>query len=105
VVPSSSSSLIESQQEFKSEEVSPSDNETVRFEASDHEARPITIENRLNEANKRVERLEVNVQQLSKPFIARANLQTPEEDIPLIAQIDPVEKVNTWIRFDKATSI
>lgn len=105
VLPSLSSSSLESQQEFKSGEVSPSYNEIVKFETSDHEARTITIENRLNEANKRIERLEVNIEQLSKPFIARANLQTSEEDIPLIAQIDPVEKVVTWIRFDKATSI
>jgi len=47
----------------------------------------------------------VKIQQLSEAFIAKANLQTPAQDIPLIAQIDPVEKVITWIRFNKATDI
>jgi len=102
VLPSLSS--LESQQEFKLEEFSPSENTVVEFETPDHEAK-ITIENKLNEANKRIERLEVKIQQLSEAFIAKANLQTPAQDIPLIAQIDPVEKVITWIRFNKATDI
>jgi len=97
-------SSLESQQEFKLEEFSPSENTVVEFETPDHEAK-ITIENKLNEANKRIERLEVKIQQLSEAFIAKANLQTPAQDIPLIAQIDPVEKVITWIRFNKATDI
>jgi hypothetical protein len=88
--------------EFKSEEISQSDNSAVEFETSDHEV-GTTTENRLNEAYKRIEKLEVQRQQLSELFITRANLQTPTQDIPLIAQIDPVERVITWIRIDKAS--
>jgi hypothetical protein len=60
------------------------------------------IANRSNETSKKIQELETQVQQLSELFIARANLQTPAQDLPLIAQIDPVKKLITSIQVDKS---
>jgi hypothetical protein len=54
-----------------------------------------TIQNKLDEANNRVDRLEKEVQWLSKPFTTNAYLQVADQDIPLVAQIDPVKKAIT----------
>ena len=64
-----------------------------------------TTQDKLYEANIRIKRLEVDVRQLSEPFVAMAYLQTAEHDIPLIVEIDPVEKVIMSIQIHKTTSI
>ena len=62
----------------------------------------VTIQNKLSEANKKVERLEEEVQRLSKPFTTNTILQTADQDIPIVAQIDPVKKSITSIQIDKS---
>jgi uncharacterized coiled-coil DUF342 family protein len=62
----------------------------------------VTIQNKLSEANKRIERLQEDVRSLSKPFVAKAYLQAADQDIPLVAQIDPVKKAITSIQIDKS---
>ena len=65
----------------------------------------ITTQNELSEANKKAEKLEEIVQWLSKPFTARTYLQAAYQDIPLVAEIDPVKKSIISIHMDKTTSI
>lgn len=60
----------------------------------------LTIQDELSEANNRIERLQEDVRSLSKPFVAKASLQTADQDIPLIAQIDPVKKIIISIQID-----
>jgi hypothetical protein len=60
------------------------------------------VETQYTEMNKRIERLEKEVQLLSKPFITKANLQASDQDIPLIAYVDPVKKSITSIQIDKS---
>jgi hypothetical protein len=62
----------------------------------------ITMQNEPKEANKRIERLEKEVQWLSKPFTTKAYLQAADQDILLIAKIDPVKKPITSIQIDKS---
>ena len=61
-----------------------------------------TIQNKLDEANKRIDRLEKEVQLLTKPFTANAYLQVADQDIPLVARIDPIKKVILSIQIDKS---
>lgn len=77
----------------------------------DHEAlslpsrESVTIQNEQNEqnkANKRIEKLEEGIRWLSEPFVAKAYLQNEYQDIPLVAQIDPVKKVIISIQIDKS---
>lgn len=107
--PRTSSSLsLEPSMEFGSGEYTPTNYAVIKCDSPDENTSTEEnkmIANRSNETNKKIQELESQVQQLSEPFIARANLQTPTQDIPLIAQIDPAERVITWIRFDKATGI
>jgi hypothetical protein len=63
------------------------------------------IQSELSAANKKIERLEDDVRRLSESFVAKTCIQARTRNIPLIVKIDPVEKVITWIRFDKATAI
>lgn len=63
------------------------------------------IQDKLNEANKRIKGLEAEVRLLSEPFDANANLPTIYEDVPLVARIDPVEKAIVSIWIENATSI
>jgi hypothetical protein len=65
----------------------------------------VRIQSELSETNKRIERLQQDVRQLSEPFVAKAYLQAAEQDIPLVARIDPVKKVITSIQVGKATRI
>jgi hypothetical protein len=64
-----------------------------------------TEEDRSSETNRRIQDLETEVRHLSKPFIAKTYLQTETENIPLVAEIDPVKKVVISIQIDKATNI
>jgi hypothetical protein len=61
-----------------------------------------SIQNKLDEANNRIVRLEEKVQWLSKPFTASAYLQVSDQDIPLVVQIDPVKKAIISIQIDKS---
>ena len=61
-----------------------------------------TIQNKLDEANKRIDRLEKEVQWLYKPFATNAYLQVADQDILLVAQVDPVKKVILSIQIDKS---
>jgi hypothetical protein len=62
-------------------------------------------QDKLYEANRRIEILEKDLRMLSEPFIAKTYLETTEQDIPLIVQIDPVKKAIISIQIEKATSI
>jgi hypothetical protein len=59
-----------------------------------------TTQNKLFEANQNIERLREDVRRLSERFDATAYLQTAEQDIPLIAQVDPVKKAIISIRLE-----
>ena len=59
-----------------------------------------TTQNKLFEANQNIERLREDVRRLSERFDATAYLQTAEQDIPLIAQVDPVKKAIISIRIE-----
>jgi hypothetical protein len=61
----------------------------------------VTIQKEQNRANKDIERLQEDVLWLSKPFVAKAYLQAADQDIPLVAQIDPVKKGITSIQVDE----
>jgi hypothetical protein len=63
------------------------------------------IAQQLNEAKRSIERLEEEVRWLSKPFVVKAYLQAADQDIPLIAQIDPAKKVILSIQIDESYSI
>jgi polyhydroxyalkanoate synthesis regulator phasin len=79
--------------------------ESVSYQSAEPEITPSPSEvrqgletyahNELSEANKRIERLIEDVRSLSKPFVAKAYFQAAEQDIPLVAHIDPVRKVIT----------
>jgi hypothetical protein len=56
----------------------------------------------LSGTNKRIERLQEDVRRLSEPFVARAYLQTAEQDIPLVARIDPMKKIITSIQVEES---
>jgi hypothetical protein len=60
-----------------------------------------TIQDKLNAANEMIEKLKADLQLLSEPFVAKAYLQVADQDIPLVAQIDPVKKAITSIRVVK----
>ena len=62
----------------------------------------VTIQKQKNKANKDIERLQEDVLWLSKPFVAKAYLQAADQDIPLVAEIDPVKKVIVSIQVDKS---
>jgi hypothetical protein len=59
-----------------------------------------TTNYKLFEASQNIERLREDVRRLSERFDAIAYLQTAEQDIPLIAQVDPVKKVIISIRIE-----
>ena len=59
-----------------------------------------TTHNKLFEANQNIERLREDVLRLSERFDATAYLQTAEQDIPLIVQVDPVKKAIISIRLE-----
>ena len=65
----------------------------------------VIIQNELNEAYKKIEKLEVDVWRLSEQFVARASLQALSETVLVVAHIDPVKKAITLIQTDNATSI
>jgi hypothetical protein len=64
----------------------------------------VIIQNELNEAYKKIEKLEADVWRLSEQFVARANLQALSETVLVIVHIDPVKKAITSIRTDNDTS-
>jgi hypothetical protein len=66
---------------------------------------PTRIAHQLNEAKRIIGRLEEEVQWLSKPFVAKSHLQAADQDILLIAQIDPAKKVILSIQIDESYSI
>jgi hypothetical protein len=65
----------------------------------------IKVQSELNEAYKKVEKLEADVRRLSEQFVAKANLQGHTKTIPLVAHIDPVKKIVTRIEFEKGSGI
>jgi len=65
----------------------------------DHEA------SALESYKKVIEKLEGEVQRLSKDFIARAILQAYTETFPLVVHIDPVKRIITRIEIDKDSGI
>jgi hypothetical protein len=65
----------------------------------------VIIQNELNEAYKKIEKLEADVWRLSEQFVARASLQALSETVLVVAHIDPVKKAITSIQTDNATSI
>jgi hypothetical protein len=82
-------------------EYDPQDHETL----SSLSREPSTVQNELNEAYKKIEKLEAEVRRLSEHFIAKAILQAYTETFPLVAHIDPVEKIITRIGFEKGSGI
>jgi hypothetical protein len=101
----SSSVSLEPSREFGSGEYTPTNYAVMKSERPDENTsmgENKMIANRSNETSKKIQELETQVQQLSELFIARANLQTPAQDLPLIAQIDPVKKLITSIQVDKS---
>jgi hypothetical protein len=99
-------SPLKSQEELESEDYTASDVTAMVSETPVRED-PINMElkttqDRLYEANKKIERLEADVQHLSKLFVAKAYLQAAEQDILLVANIDPVRKVIMSIQVDKS---
>jgi hypothetical protein len=96
---------LEPSMEFGSGESTPTNYALIKCDSPDENTSTEEnkmIANRSNETNKKIQELETQVQQLSEPFIARVNLQTPTQDILLIAQIDPVKRVITSIHVDKS---
>jgi hypothetical protein len=77
-------------------------NSLAQAEDSSLPKKSVTIQNELSEANKRIERLQEDMRSLSKPFVAKASLQAADQDIPLVAKIDPVKKSITSIQIDKS---
>jgi hypothetical protein len=65
----------------------------------------VIIQNELNEAYKKIEKLEADVWRLSEQFVARASLQALSETVLVVVHIDPVKKAITSIQTDNATSI
>jgi hypothetical protein len=57
---------------------------------------------KLDNAIKEIDRLQIRVRQLSEQFIAKTYLQAGDQDIPLVAQIDPVKKIITSIQIDES---
>lgn len=74
-----------------------SSNEPLDCNGASNES--VTIQKR---ANKDIERLQEDVLWLSKPFVAKAYLQASDQDIPIVAEIDPVKKAITSIQIDKS---
>jgi hypothetical protein len=97
IVPTTSSSEVTQDLETQYAENNSSLSEVLLPSSSS-----ITIQNESIETNKRIDRLEKEVQWLSKPFTTNAYLQAADQDIPLLAQIDPVKKVITSIEVDKS---
>jgi uncharacterized coiled-coil DUF342 family protein len=64
-----------------------------------------TIQNQLNEANKRLEDLKVKVQLLSEEFVAKTPFYIFDEDVVLAIRIDPIKKVILEFWIENATSI
>jgi hypothetical protein len=95
---------LDSQDRLAPEDYTTTDmaSKTYQFPASasnDHTRIELkTKKDKLFEADQEIERLKENVRRLSEQFDATTYLQTAEQDIPLIAQIDPVKKVIISIR-------
>ena len=77
-------------------------NDSLNCEVSSSQSKEyVTIQNKLDEANKRIDGLEKEVLWLSKSFITKAYLQAADPP-SLVAQVDPVKKVITSIEVDKS---
>src|ERR671910_1461773 len=63
--------------------------------SSPHSNDLITVQSELSEAYRKIEKLEADVRRLSEQFVAKANLRGHTKTIPLVAHIDPVNKVIT----------
>lgn len=105
----SSSSVLESKQESELEGRIQKD-DVIVYE--DQDTTIITPTNNVSaikdvvqEASKKVVRLEAEVRRLSEPFVARASLRSLSKEVLVVAQIDPVEKVITSIQIDEPASI
>ena len=73
--------------------------------SSPHSNDLITVQSELSEAYRKIEKLEADVRRLSEQFVAKANLRGHTKTIPLVAHIDPVNKVITRIGFEKGSGI
>jgi hypothetical protein len=72
---------------------------------SSYSSESINLQSELNEAHKKIEKLEADILRLSEQFVAKANLQAYTETIPVVAHIDPVRKIIIRIGFEKGSGI
>jgi uncharacterized phage infection (PIP) family protein YhgE len=63
------------------------------------------IQDKLNEANKRIEELKAKIRLLSEEFVTKTPFHTFDEDVLLAIRIDPIKKVIIEFWMENATSI
>jgi hypothetical protein len=102
---SSSSLSLESTQEYVTEYEAEINQPLHETSVISLEETSKTIQDKLNEANKRIEELKAKVRLLSEEFVTKTPFHAFDEDVLLAIRIDPIKKAIIEFWMENATSI